>query len=38
VGAAECVATLDGAGGLDLTLRARTIDGSTLEVRQVIQI
>jgi len=36
--AAECVATLDGAGGLDLTLRARTIDGSTLEVRQVIQI
>lgn len=36
--AAECVATLDGANSVNLTLRARTVDGTVIEVRQVIQI
>lgn len=36
--AAECVASLDGTGSIDITLRARTVDSSVVEVRQVIQL
>lgn len=36
--AAECVATLGARGDVDITLRARTIDRSVVEVSQIIQL